>query len=149
MSQPEGLQKLPDQPTGHAQLARNWWRDEMFRQLPGEEGDHTVYVIDFYDRCKYFGYTREPVFYRAASLATHVSSWGTNTFVEEHSARVPYAIRCIKSGLNDLQARRLRDTLVAQAPDNITPSPGSIVQTTNCWLAGNTELPPPVGSMGT
>ena len=94
----------------------------MFRLLPGEEGDHTVYVIDFYDRCKYFGYTREPVFYRAASLAAHVASWGTNIFVEEHAAQVPYAIRCIKSGLNDLQARRLRDTLVAQAPRTSSPS---------------------------
>ena len=37
----------------------------MSRLLPSEEGDHTVYVIDFYDRCKYFGYTREFVFYRA------------------------------------------------------------------------------------
>lgn len=46
----------------------------MSRLLPSEEGDHTVYVIDFYDRCNYFGYTRETVFYRAASLATHIAN---------------------------------------------------------------------------
>ena len=87
--------------------------------LPGEQNDNTVYLIDFYDRCRYFGFTKEPVFYRAASLAANIASWGTNSFVEEHAARVPYAIRCIKSGLNDLQARRLRDMLVAQAPENV------------------------------
>ena len=144
MTQPVDRNKMPDHPAGHAQLARDWWRDERFRQLPGEEGDHTVYVIDFYDRCKYFGYTREPVFYRAASLAARIANWGTNAFVEEHAARVPYAIRCIKSGLNDLQARHLRDMLVAQAPDNIHHAPGSVVHTTNCWLSGDTELSPPV-----
>ena len=81
---------LPGHRAEHAQLAKDWWRGEMFRLLPGEEGDHTVYVIDFYDRCKYFGYTREPVFYRAASLAAHIASWGTNTFVEEHAAQLDF-----------------------------------------------------------
>ena len=140
---------LPNHPAKKIQFAENWWHDERFRQLPGEEGDHTVYVIDFYDRCKYFGYTREPVFYRAASLAAHIASWATNPFVEEHAGQVPYTIRCIKSGLNDLQARRLRDTLVAQAPQNIVCSPGSVVQTTNCWLADHSESEPPQPTMGT
>ena len=149
MSQPVELGAFQDQPTEHAQLVKDWWRDETFRLLPGEEGDHTVYVIDFYDRCKYFGYTREPVFYRAASLASHIASWGTNIFVEEHAARVPYVIRCITSGLNDLQARRLRDRLVAQAPQNILPTLGSVVQTTNCWLSDQTELDPLLPAMQT
>lgn len=134
MEQPTPPKLLPDRQAQTIQLAKDWWNDESFRLLPGEEGEHTVYVIDFYDRCKYFGYTREPVFYRVASLAAHIDSWGTNIFVEEHAARVPYVIRCIKSGLNDLQARRLRDTLVAQAPNNTLPKPGSVVQTSNCWL---------------
>ena len=72
--------------------------------------------------------------YRAATLAANIESWGTNIFVEEHAARVPYAIRCIKSGINDLQARRLRDMLVAHAPENVLSGRGSVVQTPNCWL---------------
>ena len=136
--------KRPDHSAEHAQLAKDWWRGEMLRLLPGEEGDHTVYVIDFYDRCKYFGYTREPVFYRAASLAAHIASWGTNSFVEEHAAQVPYAIRCIKSGINDLQARRLRDMLAAQAPENVLSGRGCVVQTPNCWLMHQADLNPPM-----
>ena len=115
-------------------FARDWWNHDRFRLLPGEEDAHTVFVIDFYDRCKYFGYTKESVFYRAASLATNIDSWAPNAFVMEHAQRVPYTIRCIKSGLNDLQAKRLRNMLVAQAPQNLLTPRGCVVQTANCWL---------------
>ena len=79
----------------HAQVAKDWWRGEMSRLLPGEEGDHTVHVIDFYDRCKYFAYTREPVFYRAASLATHIANWGTNIFVDENPENILSSRGCV------------------------------------------------------
>ena len=48
------------------------------------------------------GYTGEPWFYQAASLAVRMSGRATRNFVEEHATRVPHAIRCIKSGLSDL-----------------------------------------------
>ena len=71
----------------NADFARDWWSDDRFRTLPGEEDQHTVYVIDFYDQCKYFGYTKEPVFYRAISLAAHIDSWAPDNEprpLEEH-----------------------------------------------------------------
>ena len=119
MTTPDITIATTHEPLPDADFANDWWSADRFRLLPGEHEDHTVFVIDFYDRCKYFGYTRESVFYRAASLATHIDSWEPNAFVMEHAARVPYAIRCISSGLNDLQARRLRNMLVAQAPHNL------------------------------
>ena len=125
---------FPERLDPNTQFAKDWWSADRFRLLPGEEGAHTVFAIDFYDRCKYFGYTKELVFYRAASLAAHIDSWAPNAFVMEHAQRVPYTIRCISSGLNDLQARRLRNMLVAQAPQNLLAPRGSIVQTPNCWL---------------
>ena len=51
----------------------------MSRLLPGEEGDHTVYVIDFYDRGKYFEYTREPVFYCTVPPTLSVASSQAST----------------------------------------------------------------------
>lgn len=121
------------------QFAKDWWSGDTFRLLPGEEDDHTVFVIDFYDRCKYFGYTKESVFFRAASLATYIN-WTPHAFVMDHAQRVPYTIHCIKSGLNDLQAKRLRNMLVAQAPQNLLTPRGSCVQTPNCWLSEPEEL---------
>ena len=116
------------------ELSSDWWRDERTRLLPGEEGDPTVYVVDFYDQCKYFGYTLEPVFYRAAPLAAATRVDDTSQFVQEHAVQVPYVIRCVKSGLNGMQARRLRDLLVAKAPQNVSAARQAIVETENCWL---------------
>lgn len=147
MTQRVELGKSLDHPVGHTQFAKDWWNSDAFRLLPGETDDYTVFVIDFYDRCKYFGYTKDPVLARTASLAANIGSWQTNTFVEEHAARVPYAIHCIKSGLNDLQARRLRDTLVTQAPENILTSRGSVVQTHKCWLSNHEDSDPPMPAL--
>ena len=134
MTTPDITIATTHEPLPDADFAQDWWSTDRFRLLPGEHEDHTVFVIDFYDRCKYFGYTKESVFHRAASLSTHIDSSGPNPFVMEHAARVPYTIRCISSGLNDLQARRLRNMLVAQAPHNLLTPRGSVVQTPNCWL---------------
>ena len=118
--------QTPDHIADLIQSSQDWWQGGAYRLLPGEEDDNTVYLLDFYDRCRYFDFTKAPVFHRAASLATTITRWSTNVLVEEQSARVPYAIRCIKSGINYLQARRLRDMLVAQAPENILPGRGSV-----------------------
>ena len=118
MTKPHITIATADEPLPDTDFAKHWWSTDRFRLVPGEEGAHTVFVIDFYDRCKYFGYTQGSVFHRAASLAAHIDSWAPNVFVMEHAARVPYAIHCIKSDLNDLQAKRLRNMLVAQAPQN-------------------------------
>lgn len=58
-----------------------------------EEGEHIVYVIEFYGRCKYFGYTREPVFYRAARLGARIASWGTKALLKnmQHRSFTPSA----------------------------------------------------------
>ena len=135
MNPTEGISQLHDRTAETIQFAKDWWAGDAFRLLPGEEDEHTVYVIDFYDQCKYFCYTKESVFYRVASLAAHIDSWAPNSFVAEHAARVPYAIRCIESSLDDLQARRLRNMLVAQAPQTLLTRRGSIVQTAKCWLS--------------
>ena len=139
MTQPLDRNKIPDHPTDHAQLARDWWRDERFRQLPGEEGDHTVFVIDFYDGCKYFGYTQEFVARRTASLSTPLEGWGPNVFVQAHAQHVPYVIRCIKSNLDTQAAKELRNQLATEAPDDVYRHRGCIIQTDNCWLLPRQE----------
>ena len=140
MTQSDVPSHLPDRPMKHIQFAKEWWHDDEARLLPGEERGHTVF--DFYDGCKYFGYTKEQVFYRAVSLTTSYGGWGTNPFVEQHAQRVPYVIRCIKSNLDDHEARELRDLLVAQAPQNVERGRGKTIQTPNCWMFSDTEPGP-------
>ena len=89
MHQTADISPFPNHTAERIQFAKDWWNGDAFRLLPGEANDHTVYVIDFYDRRMYFGYTKEPVFHRAASLAANVGSWDTSIFVEKLAARVP------------------------------------------------------------
>ena len=141
MNQPVELGKLLPRSSESNQFAKNWWNDEKARPLPGEDQDHTVFVIDFYDGCKYFGYTKEFVACRAASLATPMGGWGPNAFVQEHAQHVPYVIRCIRSNLDDQGAKELRGLLIAAAPENVHRGRGSSIQTQGCWLLHHEESP--------
>ena len=129
-----GIEGVPD---GFAEMylvARDWWRDDDARLLPGEESRTTVFVVDFRDGCRYFGYTGESVVGRMASLMSDLGGFGSNPFVLQHVARVPYVVRCVESGLDKRQARQLRDMLVSEAPGDMTRSNGTTVEAVGCWL---------------
>ena len=113
-------------------FARDWWHDDPVCLLPGEESGHTVFVIEFYDGCKYFGYTRKSVVTRVASLMSESGGWGSNAFVREHGGSVPYVVRCVASNMDQRQGRQLRDLLVARAPGDVYMAYGDPVQ----WVIG-------------
>ena len=113
-------------------FARDWWHDDPVCLLPGEEGGHTVFVIEFYDGCKYFGYTRKSVVARVASLMSESGGWGSNAFVREHGGSVPCVVRCVASNMDQRQGRQLRDLLVARAPGDVYVAYGDPVQ----WVIG-------------
>ena len=71
MTQRVDHSNIPDDLKERVQFARDWWDDET-RRLPGEERLNTVFVIEYYDGCKYFGYTKEYVAYRVATLSADV-----------------------------------------------------------------------------
>ena len=99
-----GIEGVPD---GFAEMylvARDWWRDDDARLLPGEESWTTVFVVDFRDGCRYFGYTGESLVGRVASLMSDLGGFGSNPFILQHVARVPYVVRCVESGLDKRQA---------------------------------------------
>ena len=117
-------------------LADRWWHEATSEghRLPGEDSLNTVFVIDFYDDCRYFGYTKERVAYRAANLAFYLGARGTNSFVEDHARRVPYVVRCIASKLEERDAKEVRDLMAARAPKNFHHAYGTTVQSPDCWL---------------
>ena len=92
-----------------SRLARDWWRAADDHLLIGEAGGRTVFVLDFWDGCRYFGYTRGSVFGRLATLLSEPGTFGFNPFVVGHAARVPYLVRCVASRMDERQARELRN----------------------------------------
>ena len=75
MTQRVDLRNIPDDLKERVQFARDWWDDDETRRLPGEERLNTVFVIEYYDGCKYFGYTKEHVAYRVATLSAYIGGW--------------------------------------------------------------------------
>ena len=126
------LTQVPAWLAEQIKFARDWWHDDPVCLLPGEESGHTVFVIEFYDGCKYFGYTRKSVVARVASLMSESGGWGSNAFVREHGGSVPYVVRCVASNMDQRQGRQLRDLLVARAPGDVYVAYGDPVQ----WVIG-------------
>ena len=117
-------------------FARDWWNHDRFRLLPGEEDAHTIFVIDFYDRCKYFGYTKELGLLPRRIAGHQHRQLGAQRF--RHGTRsaspVHHPLHQIRSSTT-CRPGRLRNMLVAQAPQNLLTPRGCVVQTANCWLS--------------
>ena len=131
---------LPTSSEKLVHLARDWWRGEDARLLPGEAGGRTVFVVDFWDGCRYFGYTRGSVFGRLATLLSRPGGFGFNAFVLAHAAQVPYLVRCVASGMDERQARQLRQLMVSQAPVEMAGFNGTSVRAAECCLATDAQV---------
>ena len=139
MAETFGIANIPDRRVEMYLVATNWWLEEGARPLPGEESQTTVFVVDFSDGCAYFGYTRESVAGRVASLMSDLG-WGGSEFVREHAGTVAYVVRCVASNLDERGASELRNLLVAQAPGDVSRRNGTTVTTSDCWpREGGTE----------
>ena len=122
-----------------AKIAAEWWRDDLTRTLPGEEGGYTVFTLDFYDGCKYFGYTKESVQQRVATLGSYIGPWQPSHFVIEHTSdQVPYIVCCIASNLSRQAAKELRDLLVALGPEENLRERGPTTRADKCWASEQT-----------
>ena len=130
-----GIEGVPDRLAEMNLVARDWWLGHSAGLLPGEAGGVTVFVIDFADGCRFFGYTGSRVFDRVSDLATRRGAYKTNAFVSAHAVEVPYVVRCVASGLGRSDARQLRDFLVLLAPSRSAGSGKSVVESECCWLA--------------
>ena len=117
-----------------ADIAREWWRGDETRPLPGEAGMNTVFVVAYEDGCRYLGYTGRSVVRRLSELMAGPFVRGSDAFVREHGQRVPYLVYCVESGLDKRQAQQLRDRLVSEAPIGVYWADGATVTTSRCWL---------------
>ena len=130
-----GIDGAHDRLTEMNLVARDWWSCADTRLLPGETGAVTVFVIDFADGCRFFGYTRSRVFDRVSVLVAKRGAYVANEFVSDHAVRVPYVVRCVASGLGRGDARELRDFLVLLGPSRSAGTGRSVVESACCWLS--------------
>ena len=103
-----GIHGVPDRFVETHLVAREWWREDETRLLPGETGVATVFVVEYADGCRYFGYTRKNVFGRLTELMGGSFERGSHDFVREHGQRMAYLVYCVTSGMERSCARQLR-----------------------------------------
>ena len=134
--------QLPQTPSGGVQDAAeaHTGNRRRARLLPGEAGGVTVFVIDFADGCRFFGYTGSRVFDRVSALVMKRGPYTANVFVSDHAVRVPYVVRCVASGMGRSDARELRDFLVLLGPSRSAGAGRSIVESEDCWLTDDEEV---------
>ena len=139
----EGMEKgseievVPEGSVDAARVARDWWSGADGRLLPGETGGVTVFVMDFADGCRFFGYTRSRVFDRVSALVTKRGTYAANAFVSDYAVQVPYVVKCVASGLGRGDAWELRDFLVLLGPSRSAGAGRSVVESACCWLVGD------------
>ena len=135
MDKESRIEGVPDWFVDAFMTARHWWREDESRLLPGEEGASTVFVVDFSDGCRYCGYTSESVFSRLGELMGGPFDSGSNDFVMEHGRRMVYLVRCVASGMDERQARELRNLLVSESLGEWAGSNGTTLESAGCWLS--------------
>ena len=117
-----------------AAFVAEWWENAEGRRMPGEEGGYTVFTIEFWDGCRYFGYTQGSVFECVSDLGCGPVEVSQNKFVVEHGGQMAYVVQCVRSSLDRSSARQLRDQLVSQAPGDVYVADGSTATTSACLL---------------
>ena len=127
-----------------AAFVAEWWENAEGRRLPGEEGGYTVFTIEFWDGCRYFGYTQGSVFECVSDLGCGPVEVSQNKFVVEHVGHMAYVVRCVASNLGVGNARELVDLLVCGAPGEVERGYGMTIEVRDCPLG---EHAPVVVSM--
>ena len=118
--------------------ARQWWREDASRLLPGEEAGVSVFEVRFWDGCQHLGHTdavAPTVFERADDLIASPHPERQSFFVADHCARMGSVVRVVASNLNPAAAAELRDELVAHAPDGLRNVDEGSLEARECFLS--------------
>ena len=122
--------------------ARQWWREDASRLLPGEVQGVTVFEIRFWDGCRHLDHTdgvAQTVFERVDDLVASPHPERRSFFVADHCARMGAVVRVVSSNLDAAAAAELRDELVLQAPDVMRRVDEASLEARECYLS---EVPP-------
>ena len=132
---------------GTAAFVTGWWDSVDGRRLPGEEGEFTVFTIEFWDGCRFFDYTQEGVFERFSELGFGPVEVWRNPFVAAHAVEMAYIVRCVASDLTVTDALELVTRLVVAAPRGMELRGKGELEHPECFL-GEHALEPVMMSFG-
>ena len=118
--------------------ARQWWREDASRLLPGEVQGVTVFEIRFWDGCRHLDHTdgvAQTVFERVDDLVASPHPERRSFFVADHCARMGAVVRCIVSDLDSVAAVELLKELVAHGPEGLRNVDEASLEARACFLS--------------
>ena len=98
-----------------AAFVTEWLETVNGRRLPGEEGGCTVFAIQFWDGCRYFGVTDMSILGSVDDVVASPFLDRRSEFASDHCGQMGYVVRCVGSNLAQEIAEQLRSDLVHQS----------------------------------
>ena len=124
-----------------AAFVAEWWEKADGRRLPGEEGGWTVFAIEFWDGCRYFGVTDMSILDAVDDLVASPFLGRRSLFVSDHCGQMGYVVRCVGSDLSQELAEQLRSGLVHQSSVDSDSNEAGVVVGDGCVLAEVPKAP--------
>ena len=98
-----------------AAFVTEWLETADGRRLPGEEGGYSVFAIQFWDGCRYFGVTDMSILEAVDDLVASPFLDRRSLFASDHCGHMGYVVRCVETNLAEELAEQLRADLVHQS----------------------------------
>ena len=124
-----------------AAFVTEWLETANGRRLPGEEGGCTVFAIQFWDLCNYFGVTDMSILDAVDDLVASPFLERRSEFVSDHCGQMGYVVRCVGSGLAQELAEQLRSDLVHQSSVDSDSNEAGVVVGDGCLFAEVPKAP--------
>ena len=124
-----------------AALVTEWWENADGRRLPGEEGGCTVFAVELWDGCRYFGVTDMSILDAVDDLVASPFLERRSLFVSDHCGQMGYVVRCVGSDLAQELAEQLRADLVHQSSVDSDSNEAGVVVADGCVFAEVPKAP--------
>ena len=124
-----------------AAFVTEWLETANGRRLPGEEGGCTVFAVQFWDGCRYFGVTDMSILEAVDDLVASPFLDRRSLFASEHCGQMGYVVRCVGSDLAQELAEQLRSDLVSQLAVDSDSNEAGVVVGDGCVFAAVPKAP--------
>ena len=133
--------KTPVELVDAAAFVTEWWENAEGRRLLGEKGGYTVFAVEFWDGCRYFGVTDMSVLDAVDDLVASPFLERRSLFVSDHCGQMGYVVRCVGSYLAQELAEQLRSDLVSQLAVDSDSNEAGVVVGDGCVFAAVPKAP--------
>ena len=133
--------KTPVELVDAAAFVTEWWENAEGRRLVGEKGGYTVFAVEFWDGCRYFGVTDMSVLDAVDDLVASPFLERRSLFVSDHCGQMGYVVRCVGSDLAQELAEQLRSDLVSQLAVDSDSNEAGVVVGDGCVCAAVPKAP--------